>query len=82
MLLLLPLVAGNAAVYSDSGDYVLSTPSRDAINLWPGIAPGEHPGAVGPEYAMCFTDNTPVSKCKDLGVGNVTVPTITPYDFQ
>jgi acetyl esterase/lipase len=28
---------------------------------------------------MCFTHDTPVSKCKDLGVGNVTVPTITPY---
>ena len=68
-----------AALYSDSGDHVPSTPDDSAINLWPGPAPGERPGAVGPEYAMCFTDRTPVSECKDLGVGNVTVPTMTPY---
>jgi acetyl esterase/lipase len=75
----LPLAAASAALYSDSGDYVPSTPPSSSINLWPGLAPGEHPGAIGPEYAMCFTADTPVSKCKDLGVGNVTVPTLTPY---
>ena len=75
----LSLANASAALYGDSGDYAPSTPATDSINLWPGPAPGEHAGAIGPEYAMCFTDRTPVSKCKDLGVGNVTVPTITPY---
>ena len=77
--LLLASGDASAALYSDSGDYAPSTAPSGSINLWPGLAPGEHPGAIGPEYAMCFTDKTPVSKCKDLGVGNVTVPTITPY---
>ena len=45
----LPLAAASAALYSDSGDYVPSTPPSSSINLWPGLAPGEHPGAIGPE---------------------------------
>ena len=51
-----------------------------AIPLWPaGKVPGEHPGAYGPETVRCLTANTSVANCKDRGLGNVSIPTITPF---
>ena len=53
----------------------------DAIPLWStsGPAPGDTPGEIGPEYDTCLAPNVPVSKCNDLSIHNVTVPTLTPY---
>eukprot|EP00750_Incisomonas_marina_P011515 INCI16384.3.p1 GENE.INCI16384.3~~INCI16384.3.p1 ORF type:complete len:270 (-),score=34.18 INCI16384.3:84-893(-) len=49
------------------------------IPLWPGVAPGDHPGEFGPQVEQCLTANTSVADCKDLSVYNVTVPTLTPF---
>ena len=49
------------------------------LRLWPGLAPGDRSGTVGPEVEYCLTSGVPVPECKDLGFTNVTVPTITPF---
>ena len=34
------------------------------IPLWPGVAPGDHPGEFGPQVEQCLTANTSVADCK------------------
>jgi len=54
-------------------------PSGNATPIWPHDVPGERPGAIGSQSTWCTFPDVPVSKCGNLNVGNITIPTITPY---
>ena len=57
------------------------TPTGAVVNLWPtAVAPGDegHP-PLPAETLACLTPNVPVDKCIDQKIGDVSVPTITPY---
>jgi hypothetical protein len=57
------------------------TPTGPAVNLWPtAVAPGDegHP-ALPAETLTCLTKNVSVADCIDQAIGDVSVPTITPY---
>ena len=42
-------------------------------------APGERPGTISNETENCLTPGVPVAACKDLGIGDVTTPTLAPF---
>ncbi|MCL2623401.1 MAG: alpha/beta hydrolase [Planctomycetaceae bacterium] len=44
------------------------------LKLWPGVAPGEKDGVIGPEKAEAGDETPPI-----IRVSNVTVPTLTVY---
>jgi acetyl esterase/lipase len=68
------------AAYTPLAPYtIVSKPDADARPLWPGDAPGDRPGTIGPEGETCLTKMVPIKDCKDRMVTNVTSPTITPY---
>jgi len=53
--------------------------ANTSVRIWDGEAPGEHTGAIGPEFEACLTADVPISKCVDKKISNVSVPTLTPY---
>lgn len=73
----------SAPFYCSEGPNQAATPlegtTDSPIPLWPTTVPGEHPGAIGAEYENCLTKGVSVPDCKDKGVHNVTVPTLTPF---
>jgi acetyl esterase/lipase len=73
---------GQMADYASPKGHVTS-PRKDssssAMRLWPGTAPGDRPGTIGEETEWCLTGGVPLPKCIDVAIGNVTVPTLTPF---
>ena len=70
------VAADNVEVHVDR-----PTPTGPAMHLWPtAVAPGDdgHP-AFPAETLTCLTKNVSVADCIDQAIGDVSVPTITPY---
>ena len=79
------IVAGkDAAMYSvPPGETVFSAINLDKEMLvWPAgsLPPGENASLPFPnETKHCLTHRVPVAKCKDLMIGDVSIPTLQPY---
>ena len=78
------VAARDAAIYSTApGETVLSTINFDKeMLIWPAgsLPPGENASSPYPnETKHCLTRGVPVAQCKDLMIGDVSIPTLQAF---
>lgn len=71
--------ATNPLAYdSDADIYLSGAGDPEEYRLWPGTAPGDHPGEIGPEQKQCLY-KAPIENCTSIKLLDVTVPTLIPF---